>query len=189
MANKSKRKGNRYERHVAKLLSEFTGVTFRKVFGSGMINKGAGQVIAPSYFCGDVTCDREDFVFSVEAKNRKNLVLPPVLYADNSKCEFTTAWAQCIDDSEENQKLPMFWFKPNHTDDWVALDEKSVERLKINPTVPRLVFDIYHHKMNIKIRKGQGIEKIYRELPNPILYRWRVLENNCDPSLMFENSI
>ncbi len=188
MANKSKAKGNRYESHVAKMLSKLTGVVFRKVFGSGMINKGSGQVIAPDSFCGDVTCDRDDFMFSVEAKNRKSLVLPPLLYEKNSRCEFTSAWAQCVLDAEENNKLPMFFFKPNFNDDWILLDEKGIQLLEVS-TIPRMVFEVYHSDLDLKVRRGKGTEEIVRPLPMPYVYRWKVLADHCNPSKMFEGGL
>ncbi len=183
MPSKSGAKGKRYERHVAKLLTEATNVNFRKVFGSGMINKTGGVQVAPECFAGDVTCDRRDFLFCVEAKNRKRLTLSAVLFEENNKCEFTTAWAQCVGDAESMDRLPVFFFKPNANDDWVCFTAEGIELLEISGDVPRMVLDIYHKEAVVKL--GSSQIKTTKLLPTPILFRWRTLVTHCNPAKMF----
>jgi len=166
MGSKSKQKGNRYERRCAKLLAEFTGVNFRKVPASGGFNKFGGQVVAEHAFCGDIICDKKEFIFSVEAKNQKAFSFPAILKSPDTAA-FTDWWEQCVTDALGVEKLPMLMFKPNTQDDFVALTQVGIEKLKIPNATPHFTLAVYSN------------------LPTPKIFVWKMLVKVTDPSLMF----
>ena len=85
VGKRSKRKGNTYERRVARLLTDLTDVPFRRVPGSGGFNK-SGPLLEGKLFSGDVVCDREyKFKFSIEAKNRQSFSFIKSLSNPSSK--------------------------------------------------------------------------------------------------------
>jgi hypothetical protein len=167
MGAKSKQKGNRYERRCAKLLHEFTGVNFRKVPASGGFNKFGGQVVAEHAFSGDVICDRKDFLFSVEAKSQKVFSFVAML-KNPSKCAFTDWWKQCVDDAKKVSKFPMLIFKPDTTEDFVALTTEGYFCLGL-VGVPCMHIDIYDGT----------------DIPAPKILRWKTLVQETGPEKMF----
>jgi hypothetical protein len=166
MGAKSKQKGNRYERRCAKLLSEFTGINFRKVPASGGFNKFGGQVVAEHVFSGDVICDKKEFLFSVEAKNQKTFSFVAMLKSPDT-AKFTEWWRQCVEDAAKVDKLPMLIFKPDTQEDLIALTQKGVERLGLLCGTPHFTL------------------KIYKELPTPKIFRWKTLISVANPDNMF----
>ena len=107
---KSKSKGKAYERAVAAALTEFTGVNYRKTPSSGGFNR-QGVTVAGHIFCGDLMCDRADFKFSVEAKNRK-IFLYSQAVKNPETAPFTKWYFQTIRDAKDHNLEPMMWFKP-----------------------------------------------------------------------------
>ena len=166
MGAKSKQKGNRYERRCAKLLSEFTGVNFRKVPASGGFNKFGGQVVAEHAFSGDVICDKKEFMFSVEAKSQKAFSFVAMLKSPET-AKFTEWWKQCVEDAKRVAKLPMLIFKPDSQEDFVAISEMGTIRLDIPSQVPRFSIETYN------------------DLPTPKIFRWKTLEAEINPEKMF----
>jgi len=166
MGSKSKQKGNRYERRCAKLLAEFTGVNFRKVPASGGFNKFGGQVVAEHAFSGDVICDKKEFCFSVEAKSQKAFSFVAMLKSPET-AKFTEWWQQCVDDATKVSKLPMLIFKPDTTEDFVAVDDIGVAQLGIPSWIPRFSIETYN------------------DLPTPKIFRWKTLVTGIKPERMF----
>jgi len=166
MGAKSKQKGNRYERRCAKLLSEFTGVNFRKVPASGGFNKFGGQVVAEHAFTGDVICDRKEFLFSVEAKSQKAFSFNAML-KNPKTAVFTEWWKQCIEDAKRVSKLPMLMFKPDVSDDFVAFDSGGILRLGITD-IPHFIVEIYGY-----------------DLPAPKIFQWKAVAAKAAAASMF----
>ena len=165
MGAKSKQKGNRYERRCVQLLAEFTGVSFRRIPSSGAFNKFGGVKVAEHVFSGDVICDKKEFLFSVEAKSQKKFSFVAMLKSPNS-CAFTDWWKQCVDDAKQVSKLPMLMFKPDITEDFIALTHDGAFALGVI-TAPHFVIDIYH------------------DLPAPKIFRWKTFISTANPGKMF----
>jgi hypothetical protein len=93
----SKVKGNRNEVAVAKALSKWTGVEFRRTPASGAIH------VPLDWLCGDVFCaDKDfDFPFSVETKHYKKIT-PNML---------DRFWEQAHQDAMRIAKYPMLIYR------------------------------------------------------------------------------
>lgn len=192
MSNKSKSKGNRGERRVAQLLMSFTGKNFRRVPASGGFNK-QGVVIAEHAFSGDVICDDNSFIFSVESKNRAASWSLAQLLSSTSKAPFTEWWHQTVMDADSIGKLPLLFFKTQNSStatvgaEHIAVDENGFLRLVGNKPVKYLKFDIYDNIDEIYVRDGNktvciGLDK---PLPNPYVMNWKDVSSILDPETMF----
>jgi len=167
IGKRSKAKGKRYESRAAKLLTDFTGVNFRKTPGSGGWNKAGGVKVADYVFCGDIICDNKHFVFSVEAKSRKSFSFVAIL-KNPEIAAFTGWWKQCIEDAVSIHKLPFMMFKPDYQEDFVALTEEGESALGIPNNTPRFTLDVYD------------------DVPTPKIFRWKTLISSVNPEFMFQ---
>lgn len=189
IGKKSKDKGKAYERTIAKALTDFTGVNFRKVPGSGGMDK-QGLVVAGHIFCGDVMSDRADFRFSVEAKNRKNFLFSQVL-KDPRTAPMTGWWYQCVRDAQRYKKEPMLFFKPKpgSPDNMVVLSE--LDWAKHIPNYYSIA--AYNHARPITFtmhEKGPGERKsrdhtVIATLPQPIMTDWGYFTKIIKPEDLF----
>lgn len=192
VGKKSKGKGGNYERLVAKALTEFTGVGFRKTPNSGGFNKLGGVQVAGHIFCGDLICDRADFMFSVEAKNRKNFSFSAIL-ANPETAPFTEWWFQTVRDAREVLLEPMLWFKPTPGSpvNLVALRDGFCNHEFCNLPVGMAMMMYKDRTLNFEItEKGPGEKKkrkhkVTAELPMPIIYHWKYLKENFNPEMLF----
>jgi len=188
----SKRKGKAYESRIAKLLNEFTNIGFRRVPMSGGFNKFGGVVIAEHVFTGDVLCDRDDFLYSVEAKNRKDISLTATLKNPHTS-SLTKYWYQCCEDAENHNLKPMMFFKPNTTDDWVCLSVNDAKSLALE-NAKHLVLNIYHEEIDLKVTKRDdrgkkmtvNLEKV--KLPNMFILDWKEFIKSVDPRCLFREN-
>lgn len=190
VGRRSKRKGKTYEARVASLLTEFTKVPFRRVPNSGGFNKSGGVVVAEQVFTGDVFCDNPAFRYSVEAKHRQDISLTALLKKPQT-ASLTSYWHQCLEDAQTHNKLPIMFFKPNISDDWVCLLLTDIERLNIKK-IPRLEVLAYHGPMTLRVieRNARGkklaiVEKQV-DLPNYAILDWKELAAAASPELMFK---
>lgn len=123
----SKSIGNAWEREVVKILEHWTGLAFRRSFGSGAF-KGSYE---KSHELGDVRPkDPKDFVtfpFLVECKKIKHFPYNMVL---GEKCGLLQEWmAQSLSDfykardtmPREEVLAPMLIFKSNLVEPWVGV--------------------------------------------------------------------
>lgn len=185
---KSKNKGKAYERTVAGALTSFTGVNFRKIPGSGGMNK-QGIVVAGHIFCGDIMCDRADFRFSVEAKNRKEFLFSQVI-KNPSTAPFTSWWFQCVRDAKTYKLEPMMFFKPKpgSPDNMVVLcydDWKDIipNHYMISSYGNReLQFTIDERAPNEKKRR---MHKVVAKLPTPLMVDWGYFTSVVKSEVMF----
>lgn len=195
IGRRSKRKGKTYERKIAGLLSEFTGVNFRKTPGSGGFNK-QGVVIKQESFCGDVICDRADFKFCVEAKNRDTFNFHSLLVNPNTSA-FSEWWHQCLEDAKSVDLLPIMFFKPELGEDFVALTSAGVDALELPapwPTiVPSFVLFPYTDEpisitqlVKVPGQKKKVKTKIEVMLPPVTVYRWKTLIQFIKPGAFFK---
>lgn len=180
---RSKRRGNTYERRCAKLLTEFTGVGFRRVPASGAFNKQSSVLIREELFYGDCICDRQDFLFCIEAKNQKAFNFQAILKNPNT-ADFTAWWYQCIMDAKIAKKLPMLFFKPDNQADFIAVDEHWFNLGWY--TGPHFKIDCYQQPVTIKLKKEDPVTVT---LPTPYVINWKELVKNIDPGIFFKGDI
>lgn len=95
----SKVKGNANELEVAKALSKWTGVEFRRTPASGAIH------VPLDWLAGDVFCTDKsfDFPFSVETKHYSKIY-------PKMKKDF---WLQACNDAARISKIPMLMYREN----------------------------------------------------------------------------
>jgi len=164
IGKRSKSKGNRYERRVVKLLHEFTDINFRRVPASGGFNKTGGMVVNEAAFSGDVICDSDKFLYSIEAKNRKSISLPAIL-KNPTNTEFIKCWEQCTADACQINLKPMMFFKPNNSADWICLKEHD-----------SIYSDFNFQHMVIKLQP---------EFDNIVLVDWSIFKANINSDKLF----
>ncbi|BBM81318.1 putative resolvase [Staphylococcus phage KSAP7] len=110
----SKKKGDVFERKVAKELSDWWGYPFSRSPQSGGASWGANNNAV-----GDIVAPLEsNFPLVVECKHRENWIMDNVLL--NNK-EPHTWWEQVIGDSLQVNKTPCLIFTRNRAQSYVAL--------------------------------------------------------------------
>jgi hypothetical protein len=189
------RRGKSQERHIAHLLTDWSGIEFRrrKVEGrdaSTIARESTADVIAVPY----------DFRFSVEAKSGKGFSLDALMA--NPKTALFSAWwfqacydAQLVSDIIKSRIFPMLFFKPNPNTDWVAFSEHALTILisKINHTTkselwfPHIYFSAYKLSKQIGSVTFSKKNKITTELQlDPtIICRWKDFAANVSPNGLF----
>ncbi len=103
----SKKKGDRNEMIVAKLLSVWTGYEFKRVPASGGI--GSSHTL----FVGDVVCvspENNDFPFTVETKHYKHIPTKGELRGNSQIFKF---WQQALRDANKIDMIPLLMFREN----------------------------------------------------------------------------
>jgi hypothetical protein len=121
----SKRKGNKNELRLAKMISAWTGSEFTRVPQSGGLRWSNTQNI-----CGDIISTSPTFVFPfvIETKHYKDIPLKGSLRANSIVYKF---WKQVCRDAERANRLPMLILRANYWKDYVIfLDENIVVPLK-----------------------------------------------------------
>lgn len=189
------RRGKSHERHVAHLLSDWSGVEFRRRRVEG---RDASTIARES--TSDVIAIPHDFKFSIEAKSGKGFSLD-ALMANPSTALFSTWWfqvcydAQLMSSAVNAQIFPMLFFKPHPNTDWVAFSEHALCMLihkcdntyKTELMFPHIYFGVY------KLSKQTGSitfskkNKITTELQlDPaIICRWKDFAANISPTGLF----
>jgi hypothetical protein len=189
IGKRSKRKGKHYETRVAQLLTTFTNKSFRRVPCSGGFNKSGGLIVAKQIFTGDVFCDDPTFIFSVEAKNRADISLTALLKSPAS-ASLTKYWFQCLEDATINHKLPILFFKPNVSDDWICLRTQELTILNLTKAI-RMDFQLYNEpiELTIVLRDTNGkkikTQKKIVSLPNFSIMDWNEFIKYVSPSALF----
>lgn len=191
VGRRSKRRGKTYERRVSDILTEFTKVGFRRVPNSGGWNKAGGVKIREELFCGDVICDRPDFRFCVEAKNRESFTFESIL-KNPATAPFTSWWYQCLQDAKSVGLAPMMFFKPDHQADCAVFDATDWLNFDFNTIPPHFMINAYHFPIPITLkithRKGRTkeVEQVeIASLPTPVIVDWKAFTATCNPSQMF----
>lgn len=110
----SKKKGDAFERKIAKELGSWWGEKFNRSPQSGGAswasdNNAVGDIVTPSY---------SNFPLVIECKHRENWLIDNVLL--NNK-EPHTWWSQVVNDSSKVNKVPCLIFTRNRAQDYVAL--------------------------------------------------------------------
>lgn len=104
----SRKKGNKGERDVAKILEKWTGKKFARSPSSG------GLSWKNSMAKGDVVCTTEGhyFPFCVECKVRNDVTVINDLISSRKKAPLLTEfWEQCTRDARDAGKIPLLIFR------------------------------------------------------------------------------
>jgi hypothetical protein len=189
------RRGKSQERHVAHLLTDWSGVEFRRRKVEG---RDASVVARES--TADVIAVLHDFRFSVEAKSGKGFSLDALMGNPNTAL-FSTWWfqtcydAQLVSNISGNKIFPMLFFKPNPNTDWVAFSEYAISILtsKQDNTIkqelwfPHIYFGAYKLSKQIGSITFSKKNKITTEiqLDPVIICRWKDFAANVRPDGLF----
>lgn len=190
------RRGKSQERHVAHMLSDWSGVEFRRRRVEGR----SASVIARES-TADVIATPHDFRFSVEAKSGKRFSLD-ALMASPTTALFSSWWFQTCYDAQLMSKaanihiFPMLFFKPNPSIDWIAFSLYALEILlpkdngspKTKLWFPHIRFTSYESKQIGAITFSKK-NKITSELQlDPVIFcRWKDFAINVSPNGLFVN--
>ena len=203
------RRGKSHERRVAHLLSDWSGVEFRR-----RRVEGRESTVVERESTADVIPVKGSIIFSIEAKCGECTSFDGLL-ANPAANKFTTWWHQCVYDTTILNKVfnrdfyPMLFFKPQANFDWVAVDQAVFKSQILRPSInsidkhkecidngkhiwmPNIAFDVYDLigfvSHNISHSKKNPI---MTELKLPSLYmiRWKDFANSVDPvSIFFQN--
>lgn len=186
IGKRSKRRGKTYERRCAKLLMEFTSVNFRPTPASGGFNK-QGAVIREELFCGDLICDRSDFRFCIEAKNRESFSFVSILKNPNTAA-FSEWWWQCLDDAKRTKLHPILFFKPNNRDDFIALDGEGLAVTSYKGNYFKI--NVYDNPVTLKIKdRSKKVTEITTTLPTPYIINWKDFVAETNSEVMFKGLV
>lgn len=112
-ANKinSRSKGSRFERSIAKWLTDWTGYEFGRVPGSGSLRWKKTDNIT-----GDITCTdpkhARRFPFTVECKSYQEIKFEHILLGLKT-CKIASFWEQALGDAKRANKVPILIMKYN----------------------------------------------------------------------------
>lgn len=182
-----------HERRIANLLTEWSGVGFRRRRVEGrMANTIArdltGDVIPIDRFCH----------FNIECKKGENFSLDAML-SNVGGCQFSRWWHQSNYDaklcSEQHKRhiLPLLFFKPIPNWDWIAIDMAALgilrppgQKVQEYFWVPHFVYDLYdrcgeisHNIAHTKKTKNKVMVPL--RLKPCFICRWRDFAANVDP--------
>lgn len=104
----SKAKGDANEVEACKFMKKWTKEDFSRVPRSGGMRWKNNSSV-----CGDIVCQNEDFkfIFSVETKHLKKILLTGQMSADRSAV--LTIWEQCKEDAIRANKHPLLLLRIN----------------------------------------------------------------------------
>lgn len=188
------RRGKSHERQVAKMLTEWSGVKFRRRRVEGKDT----DVIAVESVSDVIPCDG-DFLFNIEAKCGSGFSFD-ALMANPRKSLFTNWWCQATYDSNlfnsvrkskniDFECYPMLFFRPMANANWVAISYDVMDKLgHFYKSINHLIFHGFDNYNPIEYNvshstKNKVIEKI--NLPSIIFCRWCDFAANVDPMVTF----
>lgn len=132
-----KAKGNVFERKIAKIMTEWTGIKFERVPASGGLHwKSDNRVY------GDIVCNDPEFPFVIECKNRQAWNMDSLI---NGSKEVEKWWKQVTADAEATGKLPMVIFTRNQQPNYIMMrledyDDDNLITSGQYPNIPMYVF-------------------------------------------------
>lgn len=110
MSINSKKKGNKFERIVAKLWSNWTGYEFNRTPQSGGLHWKNSENVVSDIICSDPIHSRR-FQFSIEAKCHKDINFEHLLL--NVKSKIREFWKQASHDGDRTSKIPILMMRYN----------------------------------------------------------------------------
>lgn len=108
MAN-SKKKGNRFERVVAKYFTDWSGFKFGRTPGSGSFHNN--RDLGSDLICNDDK-HKNRCCISIECKNYQDIRFEHVLLG-NKRCKIFSFWEQAYRDAKRTKKLPILCMRYN----------------------------------------------------------------------------
>lgn len=186
-----------HERRIKNLLTEWSGVEFRR-----RRVEGRGDDVKVVEGVADVIPVDGEIWFAIEAKKEKKFSLD-ALMASLETAVFTKWWhqvtfdASLLSDKLECKRYPMLFFKPIPNWDWVAIDVASVDVLRDKSGAaydelwfPSLKFDAYERcgeitKNVAHNKKKENAVMVPLRLPACYMCRWRDFEEHVDPKSIF----
>lgn len=108
MAN-SKKKGNRFERVVAKFFTDWSGFTFGRTPGSGSFHNN--RDLGSDLICNDDK-HKNKCCLSIECKCYQDIRFEHVLLG-NLRCKIFSFWEQASRDAKRTKKLPILCMRYN----------------------------------------------------------------------------
>jgi hypothetical protein len=180
-----------HERRWADLLSQWTGVQFRRRRIEG---RTEDTILINS--TGDIIPTRGSIHFNIEAKIGKGFSFDSILKAPQ-KALFT-AWyhqssydAKLFTDVHDRKVYPFVFFKPTMNSDWVALSSKAfydvLQPVKTHADVPRLDFDHFGKcgpiELNVSRTKNKSMVSL--ELDPVTFVRWPDFRDGIRPESFF----
>lgn len=189
------RRGKTLERRVAKLLTEWTGETFRR-----RRVEGRDSTTIERDSTADVISVQKQTVFSIEVKNAKGFSLDALL-ANPETTKFVSWWHQATYDAHlltdiyTTKIYPFLFFKPIPSWDWVAFPTESIGIIKStdqnqssDPWFPTIKFDWFDRMEPVSMNVSQSKKNpvMYElQLPSCYICRWVDFKNNVDPRSFF----
>ena len=186
------RRAKTHERRVAKLLSEWSGVEFRRRRVEG---RDRSTVARES--TSDVIAVDRIFKFSVEAKCGKGFSIDALLASPDTAI-FTSWWFQTSYDAEllsnflKQPIAPMLFFKPEPNFDWIAIPISSLKSFGISYAAIeseskclRCILYHYNTTVNHDISHSKNKHIIQRQLESVAICRWKNFAACVDPAACF----
>lgn len=200
------RRSKAHERRVAALLTEWSGMKFRR-----RRVEGRGDDVRVVELTGDVIPVTGKFLFSVEAKCEKGFSFDALL--TNPRLSLFTTWLhQAFYDANDlstiirSKASPLLFFKPNPSHDWVAFSTSALSFLcpkedaayhskelscetcqQKKAWFPHLLFDTFSQlgpiSGNISHSKNKHIVDI--QFDPVIICRWKDFAANVNPKSAF----
>ncbi len=186
-----------HERRLARLLTEWSGVEFRR-----RRVEGRDSTVVERESTADVIPVTGRIWFSIEAKKGKGFSLDAMLNNPGG-CLFTEWWHQTCYDAEiltgvlKQEYLPLLFFKPQPAFDWLAVDQTAFKQQKLKPRdgsdradiwFTHLAYDPYaafgpitmdtSHSKKHPVMVSLQLKPVY-------LVRWRDFAANILPTSMF----
>jgi hypothetical protein len=199
------RRSKAHERRVAKLLTKWSGSEFRR-----RRVEGREESTIARESTSDVISVNRIFKFSVEAKCGKDFSFDALL-ASPQTARFTEWWFQTSYDAgllttyltktdKSATIMPMLFFKPEPSFDWVAFPIAAfgflrIQNEDIKPNIrlwqlQHLNALLYYYHEPIKGNTSHSKKNpvyVEKELPPVAICRWRDFETKIDPSTCFHS--
>jgi hypothetical protein len=186
-------KGKTHERRVANLLTEYSGVQFRR-----RRVEGRDLSVVERESTADVIPVAAEVHFSIEAKSGKGFSFDALL-GNPQKNLFTTWWHQAAYDAEiltsvlKRKIHPMLFFKYSVTQDWVVVPTESFEVLKhkeamLNMVLPNLVYKYSCNPISLNVKhtsKKKNHVEVILNLPDVCFMRWKDFIEYIEPTSLF----
>jgi len=187
------RKGKTHERRVANILTEYTGIKFRR-----RRVEGRDLSVVERESTADVIPVASEIHFSIEAKSGRGFSFDALL-GNPKKNLFTNWWHQATYDAEiltsvlKRKIHPMLFFKISITQDWVVVPLEAFDILKLNDAfkdsiIPRLIYKYSYNPISINVKhtnKKQNQVEMSLELPDVAFMRWKDFVEYIDSSSLF----
>lgn len=195
-----------HERRCKKLLTEWSGVEFRR-----RRIEGRGDDVSVVEGVADIIPVRGQVKFAIESKKGEKFSLNG-LFTNPHGAKFTEWWHQVnydallLTEKTADKKWPMLFFKPHPNWDWIALptavfnegilspkDPLSREQaIDVDCWFPHITFDAYHWlgpiAHNIASSNCKPVMKELQLLPC-IMCRWHDFAANVSPEQMFVQEV